>query len=53
MRDFYDVCGGARLNVDKIDYWEQFKKKNFFVGELQWEETLQEVLGIMSKLMEV
>lgn len=91
MRDFYDVCGIARLNADKIDYnllveafqstckkretvfskseiedtlskigndnplaemWEQYRKKNFFVGDLQWEETLQEVLHIMGKLIE-
>lgn len=90
MRDFYDVCGIARLNGDKIDYsllveafratckkretvfskseiedtlskikndeplavmWEQFRKKNFFVGDLQWEEVLQEVLHIMGKLV--
>ncbi len=91
MRDFYDVCGIARLNADKIDYgllveafqatfkkretvfsksevedtlskikndgplaemWEQFRKKNFFVGDLQWEEALQEVLHITGKLIE-
>ncbi|MBP3602951.1 MAG: nucleotidyl transferase AbiEii/AbiGii toxin family protein [Lachnospiraceae bacterium] len=91
MRDFYDVCGIARLNADKIDYnllveafratckkretvfsiseievtlskikndeplakmWEQFRKKNFFVGDLHWEDVLQEVLHIIGKLIE-
>ena len=91
IRDFYDVCGIARLNADKIDYgllvevfqatckkretvfsksevedtlskiqndeplakkWEQFRKKNFFVGDLQWEEILQDVLHITGKLIE-
>ena len=91
MRDFYDVCGITRLNVEKIDYvllieafqatckkretiyskeeiedillkikndkhlfemWEQFRKKNFYVGDLQWEDVLQEVLHTMSKLIE-
>ena len=90
MRDFYDVCGIARVNADKIDYsllveafeatckkretvfskleiedtlskiendkrlaemWEQFRKKNFFVGDLQWREVLQEVLHIIGKLI--
>ena len=90
MRDFYDVCGIARVNGDKIDYsllveafeatckkretvfskleiedtlskiendkrlaemWEQFRKKNFFVGDLQWREVLQEVLHIIGKLI--
>lgn len=91
MRDFYDICGIARLYANKIDYnllvgafqatckkretvfsiseiedilskikndeplakmWEQFKKKNFFVGDLHWEDVLQEVLHIMGKLIE-
>lgn len=91
MRDFYDVCGIARLRADEIDYsllieafratcrkretvftkveiedtfskiknnkplaemWEQYRKKNFFVGDLQWEEVLQEVLHIIGKLIE-
>ncbi len=91
MRDFYDVCGITRLNVEKIDYvllieafqatckkretiyskeeiedtlskikndkhlfemWEQFRKKNFYVGDLQWKDVLQEVLHTMSKLIE-
>lgn len=32
--------------------WEQFRRKNFFVGDLQWEDTLREVLHIMSVLIE-
>lgn len=90
MRDFYDVCGIAKMNADKIDYdtlkeafratckkretifskeeiedtllkiksdepldqlWKQFRKKNFFVGDLQWEEVLQEVLHIVGKVI--
>ena len=90
MRDFYDVCGIAKMNADKIDYdtlkeafqatckkretifskeeiedtllkiksdkpldqlWEQFRKKNFFVGDLQWEEVLEEVLHIVGKVI--
>ncbi len=27
--------------------WEQFRKKNFFVGDLQWDEVLQEVMKTM------
>ena len=27
--------------------WEQFRKKNFFVGDLQWHEVLQEVMRTM------
>lgn len=34
------------------EMWEQFKRSNFFVGNLQWEDALQEVLHIMSKLSE-
>lgn len=91
MRDFYDVCGIGKMNIDKIDYsilsesfqatcrkretvfskeeitdtlskimydvslaqmWEQFRKKNFFVGTLQWEDVLSEVLHIANKLIE-
>jgi len=28
--------------------WEQFRKKNFFVRDLQWDEVLQEVRKIMN-----
>ena len=34
------------------EMWEQFRKKNFFVGELQWKDALQEVLHITGKLIE-
>ena len=90
MRDFYDVCGIAKMNADKINYdllkeafqatcekretifskdeikeilstiksdkpleklWEQFRKRNFFVGSLRWEEVLGEVLHIVSKVI--
>lgn len=90
MRDFYDVCGIAKMNADKINYdllkeafhatcekrktifskdeikeilstiksdepleqlWEQFRKRNFFVGSLQWEEVLEEALHIVDKVI--
>ncbi len=31
--------------------WEQFRKKNFFVGDLLWEDVLEEVLHIMGTLI--
>ena len=27
--------------------WEQFRKKNYFVGELQWEEVSEKVIRSM------
>jgi len=33
------------------EMWEQFRKKNFFVGDLQWKDVLQEVFYIMGKLI--
>ena len=27
--------------------WEQFRKKNYFVGELEWEIVLQDVLRVI------
>ena len=27
--------------------WEQFRKKNFFVGDLQWDEVICDVLKTM------
>lgn len=34
------------------EMWEQFRKKNFFVGDLQWEAVLQKVIHIMERLFE-
>lgn len=31
--------------------WEHFRKRNFFVGDLQWKEVLQEVLHIVGKVI--
>ena len=44
----------SKIKNDKhlFEMWEQFRKKNFYVGDLQWEDVLQEVLHTMSKLIE-
>lgn len=35
----------AKIVVNEVmaQMWEQFRKKNFFVGNLLWDEVLQEV----------
>lgn len=42
----------SKINNDEplAKMWEQFRKKNFFVGDLQWEEAPQDVLHIYNKL---
>lgn len=32
--------------------WEQFRKKNFFVGDLQWDEVLEELVHIMIQFLQ-
>ena len=31
--------------------WEQFRKKNYFVGELEWESVLQDVLRVINEYL--
>ena len=37
----------SALRTAMAQMWEQFRKKNFFVGDLQWDEVLQEVMKTM------
>ena len=52
ISEIEDTLSKIKNDEPLAKMWEQFRKKNFFVGDLQWEETLQEVLHIMGKLIE-
>ena len=36
-------------NVVMAQMWEQFRKKNYFVGDLEWEDVLSNVLQMIYK----
>jgi len=46
-----DTLTRIKNDAHLADMWERFRIKNFFVGNLQWEDTLQEVVHIMSTLI--
>lgn len=46
-----DTLSKIQSDETLAQMWEQFRKKNFFVGDLQWEDVLREVLHIMGKLI--
>lgn len=46
-----DTLSKIRTDEPMEQMWEQFRKKNFFVGNLEWEEALGEVLHIMGILI--
>ena len=52
ISEIEDTLSKIKNDEPLAKMWEQFRKKNFCVGDLQWEETLQEVLHIMGKLIE-
>ena len=53
ISEIEDTLSKIKNDEPLAKMWEQFRKKNFFVGDLQWEEALQEVLHIMGKLIDV
>lgn len=52
ISEIEDTLSKIKNDEPLAKMWEQFRKKNSFVGNLQWEETMQEVLQIMGKLIE-
>ena len=52
ISEIEDTLSKIKNDEPLAKMWERFRMKNFFVGDLQWEETLQEVLHIMGKLIE-
>ena len=36
-------------NAGMKQMWEQFRKKNYFVGDLEWEDVLSDVMQVISK----
>ncbi len=45
-----DTLLKIKMDEPLANMWEQFREKNFFVGDLHWEEVLKEVLHIIGKL---
>ena len=46
-----DTLSKIKNDEQLAKMWGRFRGKNFFVGDLQWEEILQDVLHIMSALI--
>lgn len=34
-------------NAGMANMWEQFRKKNYFVGDLEWNDVLSDVLNVI------
>lgn len=43
-----DTLAKIKENEAMAQMWEQFRKKNFFVGDLQWDEVICDVLKTMN-----
>ncbi len=44
-----DTLSKIKENEAMAQMWEQFRKKNFFVGDLQWDEVICDVLKTMDE----
>lgn len=46
-----DTLALIEKNEGMAQMWEQFRKKNYFVGELEWESVLQDVLRVIEEYL--
>ena len=42
-----EILSQIEENVEMAKMWEQFRKKNYFVGNLKWDDVLSDVVQII------